>query len=141
MPEIRHQLIIKAPRKAVFEAFATPEGLNSWWTLESSGEPTIHTTYRLFFGPKFDWIAKVVHVRTGHELKWALERAMDDWMPTVFGFSLAEIEGGTCVRFAHTGWESQTDHFEITSYCWAQLLNGLKNYVERGVVIPFEERE
>ncbi|MFO0940529.1 MAG: hypothetical protein U0930_07150 [Pirellulales bacterium] len=44
------------------------------------------------------------------------------------------------MRFFHVDWESTSDHFAITNYCWGQLLKGLKDYVENGSVIPFENR-
>jgi len=140
MPDIYHQFEIRGNREAVFDAIAKAEGLNSWWTLEAGGEPVLGSEYRFYFGPEYDWLAKVVEVRSGHEIRWSLVRAMDDWLPTTFGFELADAEQGTTVRFSHTGWTSEGEHFAITSFCWGQLLNGLKNYVENGVVIPFEKR-
>jgi len=32
MADIIHEFTVKAPRERVFQAFATPEGLDSWWT-------------------------------------------------------------------------------------------------------------
>ena len=65
----------------------------------------------------------------------------EDWNGTVFGFTLEEIEQGIYVRFSHTNWPKENDHHKFSSFCWAILLNGLKNYIEKGVIIPFEERE
>ena len=31
-------------------------------------------------------------------------------------------------------------HYGRSSYCSAMLLNGLKNYIEKGVVVPFEDK-
>lgn len=64
-----------------------------------------------------------------------------DWNPTSFGFELEEMGEKVVVKFSHTNWPSCNDHFKISSYCWAILLQGLKNYVEKGVIVPFEERE
>jgi uncharacterized protein YndB with AHSA1/START domain len=37
MPDIRHNLTIAASPTKVFEMFTSPEGLNRWWTLRSTG--------------------------------------------------------------------------------------------------------
>jgi hypothetical protein len=64
-----------------------------------------------------------------------------DWDPTSFGFDLFEIEEGIQLRFYHIDWPQCNAHFRRSSFCWAMLLNGLKNYVEKGIIVPFEERE
>ena len=140
MTDIYHQLQIAAPMQSVFDAFTSPVGLDSWWTLQSQGQPIYDSLYRLYFGPEYDWLARVVHVHGNSALTWSPVRAMEDWMPTSFGFELSTSEQFTVVRFHHRGWESVSDHFAITNYCWGQLLNGLKNYVENGVIIPFDKR-
>jgi hypothetical protein len=53
---------------------------------------------------------------------------------------LKEEKNGTIVFFFHEGWQEASEHFAITNYCWGQLLAGLKNYVEKNVVVPFEQR-
>lgn len=63
-----------------------------------------------------------------------------DWNPTTFGFDLESSDKGTMVNFSHINWPEQNHHFKHSSFCWAILLNGLKNYLEKGVIIPFEER-
>jgi uncharacterized protein YndB with AHSA1/START domain len=41
MADVIHQFSIRAPQQAVFDMFATPQGLDKWWTKESSGEPKL----------------------------------------------------------------------------------------------------
>ena len=66
----------------------------------------------------------------------------DDWNLTTFGFKLKFLgKKSTQVHFSHTNWLHCNAEFKQSSYCWAILLNGLKNYVEKGIVIPFTERE
>ncbi len=140
MPDILHQFPISVPSASVFKAFTSPVGLNAWWTLEADGIPERDSIYHLYFGPQYDWQAKVTHVVADRELTWSVVRAMEDWMPTRFGFALASTDGGTCVRFFHSGWKVASDHFAVTNFCWGQLLMGLKIYLESGRVIPFEQR-
>ena len=140
MPDIHHQLRIDSPVNVVFDAFTTPAGLNAWWTLESDGAPVLHSDYRLYFGPEYDWITKVIQVELNRGMTWSPVRVMEDWMPTQFGFELLEADGATTVRFFHSGWEDSGGHFGITNYCWGQLLKGLKDYVEHGIIVPFDQR-
>ena len=140
MPDIRHQFPVKAPSTRVFEVFTSPEGLNAWWTLRCSGQPLLNGEYNFYFGPAYDWNARVLDVQPGRSLTWQMTNAMDDWMNTQVGFQLQEENGITQVKFFHVGWREANDHFAITTFCWGQLLNGLKQYIEAGIIIPFEKR-
>jgi uncharacterized protein YndB with AHSA1/START domain len=140
MPDILHHFFVKAPAQKVFDAFARPEGLNSWWPKESAGKPEPREAYRFNFGPEYDWHAKVLQVTPGKSLSWQMTVASEDWQPTSLGFELTEVSGGTEVFFYHRNWQKANKHFSISNYCWGQLLNGLKNYVEKAEVVPFEQR-
>lgn len=63
-----------------------------------------------------------------------------DWNPTTFGFDLKSTGNSTLVEFSHVNWQNNNHEFRNSSFCWALLLNGLKNYLEKGIVVPFEER-
>src|SRR5215831_3801386 len=59
--DILHDFPINAPISRVYSAVTAPAGLDQWWTKKSSGKPARDAEYQLWFGPKFDWRAKVVH--------------------------------------------------------------------------------
>jgi len=82
----------------------------------------------------------VIHVVPGCELAWKMIQAMDDWLGTMVGFQLNDQDRKTHVHFFHLGWAEASEHFGITTYCWGQLLRGLKIYVEEGVIIPHAQR-
>lgn len=140
MPDILHRFFVKATTQKIFEAFTSSNGLNSWWTKESSGEPILNETYRFYFTKEYDWRAKVTHVVPDKELTWQMTEAMHDWMPTQVGFKLTEENQGTAIYFFHTNWQQANEHFAISNFCWGQLLKGLKEYCETGVIVPFEKR-
>ena len=140
MFDIHHNFVVKAKASLVFDAFCTPGGLDSWWTLQSAGEPVLGNIYTFYFGEPFDWRAEVSHVVRDKELTWRMVKTMDDWQGTTVGFELTEKEGATHVHFFHRGWREASEYFGITNYCWAQLLHGLKMYVEKGIVIPHSQR-
>ena len=138
---IYHNLFIKASAKEVFDGISLPEHLNNWWPLKSSGEPKLETEYNLNFTDAYNWYGKVVEVETNKSLFIKMTDSDLDWNPTTFGFRLEAKENGTYLRFSHTGWINNNDELKHSSFCWAMLLNGLKNYVEKGIIVPFEERE
>lgn len=140
MADIIQQFFISEKSQKVFEALSSPAGLNSWWPLESSGKPELNSNYRFYFGPEYDWEAKVIHVIPGKELIWQMTKAMTDWMPTKVGFKLTETDKGTSVYFFHSNWPEANEHFAISNFCWGQLLKGLKVFVETGEIIPFDKR-
>lgn len=96
--------------------------------------------YRLYFGEPWDWRACVSRYEPNRAFEWEMIEAMDEWVGTRVGFDLEPIEGGTKVRFHHRGWAEESEHFRISSYCWAMLLRLLKVFVETSAVMPHAER-
>lgn len=141
MYTIYHDVFIKSEPSVVYEAVSTSHGLNNWWTLKSSGFPRKGEMYNFYFTPEYDWYGEVIKADRGHSFHIKMTRADEDWTPTAFGFDFMKVEGGTRIQFWHKGWPECNHHFRRSSWCWAMLLNGLKNYVEKGIVVPFEDRE
>lgn len=139
--EIYHDLIIESPIDKIFDRIADPDHLVNWWPLKCSGSAELGAEYNFYFDEAYDWYGKVIKIEENQSFHIKMTKSDSDWDPTSFGFDLEEIEQGTQVRFWHIGWPECNAHFKRSSYCWAMLLNGLKNYTEKGIVIPFSERE
>ena len=139
--EIYHDLIIEAPAGEVFSKITDPDHLINWWPLKCSGAPEKDAEYNFYFDDAYDWYGKVIKIEENQAFHIKMTDSDADWDPTSFGFDLEEIEQGVQVRFWHVGWPECNAHFKRSSYCWAMLLNGLKNYTEKGTVIPFELRD
>jgi len=140
MADILLDLYIRSNPEKVFEAVTTPAGLNNWWTARSSGEARPGSTYELWFGPEYDWRAKVTVYNKIFEVEWEITRADEDWTGTRLGFKLEERDGSSQVRFYHTGWPEVNEHHRRSSYCWALYLRHLKRFVELGIVVPYDSR-
>ena len=140
MPDVIFDFPINASRSRVFQAVATPAGLDSWWTKKSSGQPEANTEYELWFGPEYDWRARVSRVTSDAEFELELTSAQEDWLGTRVGFVLEENGQTTKVRFRHIGWPEANDHYRSSSYCWAMYLRLLTRYVERGEVVDYDHR-
>ena len=138
---IYHDLFIHSTLSAVFRAVSDPKELVRWWPLECSGIPQKGEVYRFYFGPEYDWYGEVTQLEQDHSFYIKMTRSDKDWNPTTFGFTFVQQGDSVWVQFSHTGWEACNAHFRRTSYCWANLLRGLKNYVEKGEIVPFEARE
>jgi uncharacterized protein YndB with AHSA1/START domain len=140
MPDILQDFPIKAKADRVFEAIATPEGLDRWWTVHSSGEPADGAEYVLWFGPEHDWRAKVTSVVKPSQFELEMIDADADWNGTRVGFTLEPNGDVTRVRFHHVGWPQANEHYRISCHCWAMYLRILRRYLEYGEVVPYEER-
>ena len=141
MHSIYHDLPILASSKAVFAAVTLPEHLVNWWPQRCTGQPEEGSTYNFFFTPAYDWYGEVVKCEPNRAFHIKMTKSDEDWDPTSFGFDLKEEEVGIRLEFWHKGWPACNDHYRTSSYCWAILLKGLKDYVEKGIIVPFEERE
>ncbi|WP_223552059.1 SRPBCC domain-containing protein [Aestuariivivens sp. NBU2969] len=138
--KIYHNFNISVPSKQVFHAVSQPKHLDNWWTLKSSGIAKLGETYNLNFTDQYDWYCKILKLETDKSIHFKMTKCDTDWLPTTFGFNLEEIDRKTNVEFSHVDWKEINDHFKIASFCWAMLLNGLKNYLEKGIIVPFTER-
>jgi uncharacterized protein YndB with AHSA1/START domain len=140
MPDIFHDFPIRAPAAKVFPVIATPPGLDTWWTVRSSGHPDLGAEYELGFGPGYDWSAIVTRCALNSEFELEFTQADPDWIGTRVGFSLAEKAAVTQVRFHHTGWPEANAHYRGSCYCWAMYLRLMKRFVETGEVVAYEIR-
>jgi len=138
---IFHDLIIEAPIEKIFEAISNPNHLENWWPLKCTGKPVGGETYNFYFTPEYDWYGKVITSEKNRSFHIKMLKSDEDWNSTSFGFDLEQSNAGVQVNFWHKGWPECNAHFRRSSFCWAILLNGLKNYVEKGVIVPFEQRE
>lgn len=137
---IYHDLSITASPEAIFKAVSSPEHLVNWWPLRCSGTPSKGSTYNFYFAPEYDWYGEVSHCKPNTLFSIKMTRSDADWDPTSFGFEIEEAENGVRLHFFHKDWPACNAHFKTASFCWAMLLNGLKIYLEKGIILPFEER-
>jgi uncharacterized protein YndB with AHSA1/START domain len=140
MADILQDFPIAAPAARVFEAVSTPAGLDCWWTLTSRGTPIDGSEYGLDFGPDYLWTARVVACVPDEVFELELTSAMPDWLGSRVGFRLAPHRNGTWVQFHHTGWAEPSEHYRISSHCWAMYLRLLRRYLEHGEQVPYRDR-
>ena len=137
---IYFNFIIRSDKSSVYKVISQPDHLINWWPLKCSGIPEVGQTYNFNFTDDYDWFAEVKSCEQDDHIHFKMTKSDEDWNPTTFGFKLKEKEKGTCLNFFHKDWPECNNHFKHSSFCWAMLLNGLKDYLEKGTVIPFDDR-
>ena len=140
MPDIYHDFPITAHIEPVYAAISTPAGLDCWWTKRCRGNPTEGAVYELWFGPEYDWRARVTKAHHASEFEIQITDAHPDWLNTRLGFRLGHDGKSTNVHFYHTGWPEANEHWRISCYCWAMYLRIMRRYLEHGDVVPYENR-
>lgn len=141
MADIIHEFTVKVEPERVFQSFATPGGLEKWWTTKSTGEIREGGTFRLYFGPEFDWEAKVTRYLPPSAFELQIMQAHADWIGTFVGCNLSpEGKNATRVRFHHTGWSEQNEHWRLSCFCWAMYLRILRRNLEYGEFVDYEKR-
>ena len=137
---IYHNVFIQADSADLFKAISEPKYLVNWWPLRCSGKCELNEEYNLFFTEEYDWLAKIEELRIDHFIQFKMIKSDPDWDSTFFRFELIVQENGTLLEFSHCNWPKNNHHFRRSSYCWAILLKGLKDYLEQGSIVPFEKR-
>lgn len=140
MPDILQDFPIQVPPDRAFDGVSRPALLDQWWTLRSSGHPSVGSTYELDFGPSYLWHAVVTVARPGASFELRLTDADPDWNNTVVGFDFSASGGGTRVRFHHRGWAEPNEHYRTSCHCWALYLRVLRRHLEVGEVVPYDRR-
>ena len=140
MPDIFHDVPIKASAERVFRAVTTPEGLDTWWTKHATGTPRVGAEYTLGFGPGYDWRATVTRCVPTSEFELLMTEAHPDWQNTCVSIRIEDRDGRTLVRFSHCGWPSANDHYRLSCNCWALYLRILRRSLEHGESVPYEDR-
>ena len=140
MPDILQEFPIAAEPAQVFRAVSEPSLLDEWWTLHSSGQPSVGANYELDFGPEYRWSAVVTKSEPGVAFELRMTTSDSDWQGTLVGFELTPSGAGTQMRFYHRGWPEENAHYRISCHCWALYLRILRRHIEYGESVPYDQR-
>lgn len=137
MPEILHQLSIKASPGRVYQALTEQKGLANWWTHFSYAEPRIDSVAEFEFdGGKTKIRMKIIKLLANRQVVWHCLGGPPEWISTQIAFDL-EVKGNeTIIHFAHRGWRSTAGTFPSCNYDWGRYLSSLRAYLEKGRGFP-----
>ena len=136
MPEIEHEIKIKASPSAVFEALTTADGLSGWYAEEvASSNGGWAFTHHSKDALKFAF--EVTESESPSKVAWRCTEGPNQAKGTMTSYLLSDTgDGRTLVEFSHTEWPGSDGNFRKCNTFWAILLHHLKQYVETGQKTP-----
>jgi uncharacterized protein YndB with AHSA1/START domain len=138
MPDIALQTRIEATPETVYRALTTAEGVAGWFTTGAEIGEGVGALHRLSFpGEPMTWDFRIDQAEPGKRLAQTVVAGPPQWVGTELVYALeAHPEGGTVVRFDHTGFAGIDDMFREVTMGWAGMFMRLKEYVETGKPVP-----
>ena len=138
MFSIKHLYHIDASQEEVFKALTSIEGLSSWWTVQTAGNPTLDGMIEFRFGEQYFNYMKVETMVENKAVQWKCIDGAADWINTNISFELDENENKTRLRFTHDNWQDNNDFYAQCSFSWARYLESLRLLPENGKGQPFK---
>ncbi|MGH2492552.1 MAG: SRPBCC domain-containing protein [Candidatus Limnocylindria bacterium] len=136
--EVKHSAFIRAPREKVYDAFATPEGLDGWFTRGArvDARPGGAMLFRwVDWGPE-----KTINESAPGRVIEAKrpERFVFEWggpgKETTVEVVLEEREGGTLLKLREYGFQ-EIDNAIGNAGGWGEALTLVKFWLEHGIAI------
>lgn len=134
---IWHEIRIKAPPAAVYEAVTNPKMIALWWIPDARGESAVGKTLEFWIGD-FCQPMHVAALQPSRRVLWrASETGLADWRGTEVEFLLISGTDRTSVQLRHSGWSEGVAGLPYYSMSWAAYLASLKEFIEIGKGHPF----
>jgi uncharacterized protein YndB with AHSA1/START domain len=137
VPEIKHDLVIRAPAPVVYSALSERRGLAGWWTAECTAESFVGGTATFTFGDRYHNVMRITALDPGRRVCWRCEAGDPEWVGTTFEFALEARGDQTVLGFTHAGWREATDFMASCNSQWGHYLRSLKALCETGRGDPF----
>ena len=139
MATILLRVPVDAEAKAAYEALATSDGVNGWWSNHTEGPDGVGSTMKVAFPDApitFDF--EVTEETPGERVAWRCLSGPPEWVGTDVSFNIeTDDDGNTNVLFNHDGWATTKESFPFIAYSWAQILPRVKKLAETGGKNPF----
>jgi uncharacterized protein YndB with AHSA1/START domain len=133
---LKHLFHINAPVKKVFNAMTNIEELKQWYTSSVSGNSEKNQIIFFKFGT-IDFQAKVTTRNSNQKLVWECVDSSLPFVGHVYTFELDENDGKTRVMFTELGFEKQDNTYTNINYSWAEYLESLRQYCQKGLSEAF----
>ncbi len=137
MPEILHELRVKASQKQVYDAVTDQKQLASWWTTDVSAKPVMGSVSVFGFeNHQFVMKMRVDRLDPGSQVEWHCLGEHPEWKDTTVTFKMRPEGEQTILQLRHAGWKSTDGLLGMCSYGWASHLTSLKSFLESGKGTP-----
>ncbi|GAA1816466.1 SRPBCC domain-containing protein [Luedemannella flava] len=135
MVDILHQVGVRSTPDKVYGALTTIEGLEGWWTTNTTGDTDVGGVIAFRFGPGgFDM--EVVESDRDKHVLWKVVDGPAEWIGTTIDWELRQDGDWTRVLFRHLGWREPVEFMHHCSTKWALYLMSLKGLIETGKGAP-----
>jgi len=139
MATISHIFHVDASEEKVFNAVSTIEGIQSWWSKNTSGNEAHLGVVEIKFGSGAFINVKVDQINPNSYYRWVCVDAHPEWLNTIIEFKLSRANNKTKVEFYHSGWAEQSEFFANCNFSWARYFISLKNLLEKGQGEPYSD--
>ncbi|HEU4786206.1 MAG TPA: SRPBCC domain-containing protein [Gemmatimonadaceae bacterium] len=138
MNRIIHAVSIRAPRRRVYDALATLQGLAGWWTTTVTGESAVGGTLAFRFAEVFKPDMRVDELVSESLVRWTCVAGEPNWLDNVFSFELGDDGTMTGLMFRQDyARELDERTYGQYNYSWGYYLTSLKSLCETGSGNPF----
>ncbi len=139
MTTILLRVPVDSDPKTVYEAVATTQGVNGWWSNHTQGPEGVGSTIKVGIPDApmtFDF--QVTEDVPQSTVQWRCLAGPPEWIGTDIRFIVqTDDDGHTSVLFSHDGWKTTEESFPFIAYSWAQILPRLKKLAEDGAPDPY----
>jgi uncharacterized protein YndB with AHSA1/START domain len=138
MPDVMHLIKIGVSPERVYQAVATAEGIQNWWTRDAvldsknggEGEFGFYG-HRFVIKAKVDSLEPLAHVGWNH-----ITSTHGGFDGTTISFDLRADGSDTVLAFSHRGFQQADDNYAGATTRWSYYLFSLKRYLEDGKGTP-----
>jgi uncharacterized protein YndB with AHSA1/START domain len=120
MPDIHHLIQIQAKPETMFPLIATPGGLSKWWAEDVFDETSTECSLGFFNRGTIYRLSRQSGALV-QKVVWKCESGKE-WQGTTITFEVAPSAAGSSLRFAHAGWQAETDYFTSCNTTWGELM-------------------
>ncbi|WP_411029634.1 SRPBCC family protein [Spongiimicrobium sp. 3-5] len=138
MQKTTHFIGAKTTREKMFQAIATPEGLQKWWASSASGSVAIGEMLQLDFKELTTLFFRCDALVTNEHLVLTCFDSFKTWNDTQLVFDIEEKEGQVFLTHTHQN-IAEEDQESLTYFTskWTVYLLSLKQYLETGEGTPY----
>lgn len=141
MPDIMHQLTIRATPEVVYGAITEEKGLAAWWTTDTTAKNKVGSVSEFGFGRKDTVIRMQVEELVPFSMvRWRCLGGVEEWEHTQLIFELQSRGKSTVLLFRHLGWKSTDGALALCSFDWAHYLMSLRSFAEAGTGNPHQAK-
>ena len=140
---IEHQLDLQASPATVYNALATPEGIQGWWCKECEIATAVGGLHTLNFVKGDRTVVMkfaVAELIPGEKVAWTCtENGNPAWIGTTLTFEIKAEGAGSTLSFVHGNFSEQwkgSPPYTMTVDGWVPFMNSLQAYCETEVGQP-----